>query len=282
MFLRSWIIIACVTAMSAVRLTADESTDITITSPASGVALVPGQHFTVVVSVVPNKNIRSAYVAGEGLFSGLHSGPPFVFDMVVPDGRAYRTSLVAVGTVEGDDSKQVKSKPITVDIQAGNDGGCSLEWLPKNFDATYIGEQLDIGLVGLRCGAARFIDVKRSSATAYSAGDNSVARVDGLGVITAVGSGRTTVSISTKGRIGFVNVLVSGTMPGDLDGDGRVTSNDLRILSGFIGTDAACRDDARDLNRDGKIDEKDVDIMQKLIEEQSEKDKDRDNGKDRK
>jgi hypothetical protein len=52
--------------------------------------------------------------------------------------------------------------------------------------------------------------------------------------------------------------VVPNPVLGDLDNGGIVTTGDLSILRQFIGTTPTALNDARDLNHDGKIDEKDV------------------------
>jgi hypothetical protein len=69
---------------------------------------------------------------------------------------------------------------------------------------------------------------------------------------------------------------VPKSVPGDLNNDQRVTTDDLNILQNLIGFSPTCPNDARDLNHDGKIDENDIEIMKKLITEQNEKSKLRD------
>jgi hypothetical protein len=262
-------------------LIAHEDREITIASPPAGTILTPGQHVTVTVTTTTESKIRSVYIVGRSFFfSGVKSGPPFVFDMVVPEGVALRSSLVAVGSRKEGQLGKIESKAVPVDIQLADDSGCVLEEMsPKSFLPDFVGEQLSIGGVSVRCSDGTFVDVTDASATSFTSADSSVATADSHGMVTAVGPGHTTVSIRYKDQTKTLDVIVKASIRGDLDGNGRVTRNDLNILKGFVGMQATCPNDARDLNHDRRIDEEDVEIIQRLIAEQNEKGEDKDRSK---
>lgn len=262
-------------------LLADDS-EIAITSPLAGAVLLPGQHVTVTVATTAESKIRSVYVVGSKFFfSGVKDGPPFIFDMVVPQDVALRSSLVAVGSTKEGEMGLIRSRPVPVDIQVGDDQGCTLEAISlESFSPRFIGEQISVAGVGLRCSDGRFIDVSEASATSFKTTDDNVATVDAHGVVTAVGPGDATISVSYKNQVKKLDVHVKKSVRGDLNGDGRVDNDDLRILRDFVGMPATCPNDARDLNHDGRIDEEDVEIMKHLIEEQNKKGQDKEQDKE--
>src|SRR5207249_475323 len=111
--------------------------------------------------------------------------------------------------------------------------------------------------------------------SSFTSADTSIATVDSHGLIIAVGPGRTVVTFRYKDQSKEIPVSVKKLIRGDLDGDDRITENDLHRLLGSVGMEATCPNDARDLNHDGKIDQGDVEIMKRLIAEQNEKDRDK-------
>lgn len=106
-----------------------------------------------------------------------------------------------------------------------------------------------------------------SDSSIYSSSDTRVAVVTSNGTVRAIGPGRCTIQIINGRLVRSVSVIVglahlNGN--GDLNGDGVVDRRDLDILLKGINTPATGPHDRRDLNGDGKIDAVDARILMTL------------------
>jgi hypothetical protein len=105
------------------------------------------------------------------------------------------------------------------------------------------------------------VNLRQSTNTNFLSGNIAVATVNSTGLITAVGPGTTTVTVSNGGQIASVTVSVPNSLRGDLNADGKVDADDVNILLSALNTKATGLFDARDLNGDGTIDVKDLQIL---------------------
>src|SRR5262249_32714061 len=105
-------------------------------------------------------------------------------------------------------------------------------------------------------------DITSQAATTLTTGDAKVVNVDPSGLITAVGSGKTSVTVRNGNFSISIPATVPGCVRGDLNCDGKVDQDDLNLLVAAVGMTVSGAFDARDLNGDGVIDDKDTRIVQ--------------------
>jgi hypothetical protein len=105
------------------------------------------------------------------------------------------------------------------------------------------------------------LEITQSSLLSVTSQNPSVASF-GNGIVTAVGSGQTTLTVR-YGALTPVTVVVTvpKSIPGDLNGDGQVDTSDLNIILAALNTPANGPSDARDLNHDGVINALDARIL---------------------
>lgn len=105
----------------------------------------------------------------------------------------------------------------------------------------------------------------------WQSSNTSVATVSN-GVITAVGKGTVTITVTTVdgGHTATCTVVVEEENPhllGDINGDGVVGTKDVTVLRRYIagGYDVIVVDDTLDVNGDGEITTKDVTVLRRFI-----------------
>jgi probable HAF family extracellular repeat protein len=116
-------------------------------------------------------------------------------------------------------------------------------------------------------GSAR--NVTESTQVRWSSSDTNVARIDSLGLATAAGVGRTTITARAGFSVVAQAVLNVGTSPrqrGDLNGDGQIDTADVAILMRDLNKtveESACGESC-DLDGDGRITVLDARILSTL------------------
>jgi hypothetical protein len=108
------------------------------------------------------------------------------------------------------------------------------------------------------------VDITESTRITYRSQDPSVATVGSDGRVTAIGpgsSGTTKVVIGYEGKQVTVPISVPRSIEADLNGDGQVDIADLNVILSFLNTPASGPFDARDLDHNGMIDERDAQIL---------------------
>lgn len=238
----------------------DAQAGLRITAPADGTVVSPGGTLTVAVAVDPGSRYRSVRVVGEVIgLSGLTQAamtPPYQFTFTLPADRIGPHRLTAVGALGR--GRVDYSAPVTVDLEpAAAIARLSANRARVSFD--YPGQQIPLVITGAT-GSGGALDLSRSSRTTYRSADVAVARLLGGRLLTAVGPGSTTVTVSYQGLTVTVPVEVPTVIPGDFNGDGVVDQDDVNLLAAVASAHlpAAGPFDARDLDHDGVITRRDV------------------------
>jgi Dockerin type I domain len=290
---RGLLLVVVVFSIACVAL-GDEPAFLKIAVPPEGTQVVPGQSLFISVETDPNSTFEALMIIGESsLFTHpvLQTSSPSIStaNAAVRSDAALGLHIVAAGGLRkaGEKYVQVASSPIHLDVEC-DFSLSAMQTDPVQIAFAYSGDQTSLS-VSAKTPEGRTLDVSRSTRVIYSSQNPNVATINTeTGEVTATGPGNTNLHISYVNPDGTrllvdVPIVVPKLVQGDLNGDGRVTASDLAILQTWLGRPVAGPNDARDLNHDGKIDEEDVEIMKHLIEEQNEKDgnKDRDTDKDR-
>lgn len=107
-------------------------------------------------------------------------------------------------------------------------------------------------------------DVTKSSRITYNTSNAAVATVTGDGVVTGTAPGTANITLAYNDVSTTLTVSVPNSVRGDLDGDGDVDQDDLNIVLACLNMSAVQPKDARDLNGDGVIDDRNVAILKSL------------------
>jgi hypothetical protein len=261
----------------------DDATILLITSPPSETLVYSGQTLDVLVARPPGSKAKSVALVGRGGYSDIKSGiDPLRFKLAIPlNAQPGRICIRAADATPNTQRDQILTSPPIWLIIERPDSLMNLAVDPLAILAEYPGVQISLTVTALSTDKSR-VYLGQSSLVSFSSSDETVARVDKNGLVTAWEPGNANIVVTytnpAPGAPLTVNVPISvpKAIPGDLDQDGKITVNDLSVLQQFIGTISLGPNDARDLNHDGKIDEKDVEIMKTLIAEQNDKNKQRD------
>lgn len=231
---------------------------LTVTSPANGARVVPGQAITVQVSTAPNTSFTAVQVIGEDIgVTAPQISAPYTFTLTIPTNVVGQKNLTALGILSRENG--VFSPTVMIDSETtANATGLNLNLSQINFQ--HPGQQLSLDVIGTFDDGSN-LDITRSSIISYVSGDNTVAAAGPNGVVTAVGSGTTTVTVSYGSQSSQVQIFVPKSIRGDLNGDGQVNQDDLNIILAALNRPATAATDARDLNGDGIIDILDANIL---------------------
>lgn len=167
---------------------------LTITGPAAGTAVSPGEAIVVTVAALGTASVTRAEVIGEQPF-GMSGTPvanvPAQFTFTVPARIASRRfTFTAIGTTSA--GQTIRSESIEVDVERAGLPG-ALSTLMPTVTMGVTGEESPVVLL------ATFpdntvVDVTRSSRVSYQVVDPNIATVDSNGIITAVRSGSTSLT----------------------------------------------------------------------------------------
>ncbi len=232
---------------------------LTITSPSAGTVVAPGQTMVVTVSVSSGSVLGVMVSAQDIGATALQATAPYSFSLVIPQGIVGLKNLTAFGFTAPEQA--ITSAPVQVDVEPAP--AISIAPSLPHIQFGFAGDQFPLRVTAT-FGNGSQLDVTGSTQTMFSSADITVATVDSTGLVTATGAGTTSISITYAGKATSVQLTVPTKVVGDLNGDGNVTADDLRILQAFVGTSAVGPFDARDLNGDGQIDLTDVQMLQNL------------------
>lgn len=238
---------------------------ITITSPANGTKVAPGDTLTIQVSTAPGTSFLAVQVMGENMgFAPPVSAPPYSFTLTVPSDVIGPRNLTALGITSPENG--VFSSPVVIDSEtAATATALHLNISQISFQRS--GQQMALNVTSSFDDGTN-LDITKSSLIAYSSADSTVATVAANGLVTATGLGKTTVNVKYGNVSAAVQVSVPNSIRGDLNGDGRVDKDDLNIILAALNTPATGPHDARDLNRDGVINALDARILVTLCTSQ--------------
>jgi len=230
-----------------------------ISSPAPGAVVAPGTRFAVTVNVAAGTTFDEVGIVSNNLpESAALSSPPYQFSLVAPGGGLTGPlTLTAVGL---NGSNPVFSTTVTINVEEPGANLTSLVVSPLLMSFWYVGQQMPLIVAG-KYADGTITDLAASPQTVYMSGNSAIVQVNSVGLVTAIGSGNTSVNVAYGGKTASVNVSVPNSTRGDLNGDGRVDTDDLNLLDSFLNTPANGSDDARDLNRDGVINALDARIL---------------------
>jgi|ERR1700730_1531756 len=238
---------------------------ITITSPTNGTKVTPGETLTIQVSTAPGTSFLAVQVIGENMgFAPPVSAPPYTCTLTVPSDVIGSRKLTALGLTSPGNG--VFSPSVTIDSEtAATATALFLNISQISFQR--LGQQMPLNVTGSFDDGSS-LDITGSSLISYNSADSTVAIVDGNGLVTGAGPGKTTVNVKYGNVSAQVQVSVPNSIRGDLNGDGRVDKDDLNIILAALNTFSTGPHDARDLNGDGIINALDARILVTLCTSQ--------------
>jgi hypothetical protein len=238
---------------------------ITITSPITGAKVSPGQTIAIQVSVGAGTSFTAVQVVGKDIgFAPPLSAPPYSFSLTIPSNVIGLETLTALGITSPENG--IFSPDVVIDSETlANATALYLNISQISFQRS--GQQMPLNVTGTFDDGSS-LNITKSSLISYNSADSTVAIVDANGLVTAAGSGKTTVNVMYGKVSAQVQVLVPNSMRGDLNGDGRVDKDDLNIILAARNTRATGPHDARDLNGDGVINALDARILVTLCTSQ--------------
>ena len=234
---------------------------LTITSPANGAQVQAGQTLNVSVSASSGATFSSVQVVAQGAgISTALAAPPYTFTITVPSQIVGPETITAMGVTSS--GSAVFSPAIAVDCEPSL-GVSSLSLSFSEISFGFTGDQVGLTVQGTLSDGSS-VNLTQSSKTTFSSGNIAVASVSSTGLVTAVGPGTTTITVSNGGQIAAATVSVPNSLRGDLNADGKIDADDVNILLAALNTAATGAFDARDLNGDGVIDIKDLQALAAL------------------
>ena len=230
---------------------------LTIMSPSAGMVVAPGQTIAVTVSVSSGSVLAVMVSAQDIGATPLQTTAPYFFSLTIPQDIVGLKSLTAFGFTAPE--LAVTSPPVRIDVEPSAPATALTPSL-QQIHFGFAGDQFPLRVTATFSDGSK-LDVTQSTQTVFSSANTTVATADSTGLVTAVGAGSTLISIAYGAQSAAVQVSVPPKVVGDLNGDGKVTADDMRILEAFAGTNAVGAFDARDLNGDGIIDTSDVQML---------------------
>lgn len=191
-------------ALGVPEVTTDK---ITITAPATGSVVVPGQTLRVSVSVASGSKFSAIQIIGEDIgISPPMESPPFSFVFTIPNEVIGPRKITALG-ISGP-NKGAFSQPVVVDVER-NTPLAGLNVSPSRIDFDFVGDQVNFSVLGQFSDGSQS-DIAQSSKTTFTTNDPTVATVSADGVVTAVGVGTTGILVKYGGKLVVVPVAVLG------------------------------------------------------------------------
>ena len=259
-----WLLFPVMTLLSW----AQANNSLSITAPATGTVVTPGQQLSVTVQGAANSSITIVGLVGQEPFPS--SGPqqgvgPYQFNLTLPDGIAPgRYALTAVGGTGLGQGIGAVSNPIYLQVEPSL-AIATLRVSPTPLFLNFAGQTARLQIYGITSSNG-LISLENSSRLTITSQNPSIA-VFSNGEVQTKAAGATTLTFqyqtpdSQAPITAQAQVTVQTSSPGDLNGDGQVDNNDLRILTRFLNTPASSNADARDLNHDGQINAEDARIL---------------------
>ena len=187
------------------------SNAITITAPATGTTVVPGQTLQVSVSVAAGTTFSAIQVIGEDIgIAPPKQSPPYSFGLKIPNNIIGAKKITALGIIGPGNG--VFSQSVVVNVETPTPL-TDLDVSPPRINFRHVGDQVNLTVIG-KFGDGTELDVTHSSNTSYQTNDATVATVSTDGVVTAAGVGTTGIIIKYGGRVFPVPVSVTQTFAG--------------------------------------------------------------------
>ena len=187
------------------------------------------------------------------------SGAPPAATFLVPDSYIGHAALLPMAL--DPHGNPVAGTELDIDVEPSVFPALSVS--PSALQMRFIGDQRSLFL-STQSGAFAGAYLNDSTIVSYSVADLTKAFIDSKGGVTAVGPGSTAITITSGSQTLTVSVSTPSLKRGDFDGNGIIDSNDVSILSQYLGMKATTTNDARDLNGDGVINALDVAIEEGL------------------
>jgi hypothetical protein len=232
---------------------------LTITSPSNKSVVQPGALVPVAVQV---SGPVTAGVALDASFLGspqLVANQPYTLNLTVPlDTPPGTYEIRAAAMTNG---RLVEAKPVSIIVNKPVSHILRLQ--PKEIVFRSVGEQSVIQVIAVGADGSIFSLAGMPGLSVLSQAPG-VAAVDSQAKVTAVSPGQTNLVCTYGTESILIPVTVITAIRGDLDGDGDVDIDDIRILMDELKSPATTANDARDLNKDGRVDALDSRIMTTL------------------
>ena len=179
-----------------------------ITSPANGTVVAPGETITVVVAPAPGMTFSHVIILGENPIgdSQIKTAPPYEFSLTIPtniSARSYRITARGVITP----GTGAKSLPISLTVEKP-EPIAQIRVEPTLIKFESISDQIPLRVIGTFSDGKK-LTITESTHTTYTSGNQNVASVDHLGLVTAVGPGTTQITVGYGGQSIKVPVSVS-------------------------------------------------------------------------
>ena len=231
---------------------------ITITSPANGTLVPPGQTITIQVATAPGASFLAVQVVGQdiGIAPPL-TAPPYSFNLTVPSNVIGPRNLTALGITAPENG--IFSPSVLIDSET-DAIATALHLNISQIAFQRTGQQMPLNVTAAFADGTS-LDITKSSLLNYGSADSTIASVNANGLVTAVGHGTTMLTVSYGTLSARLMVSVPNSIRGDLNGDGRVDKDDLNIILAALNTLSIGPHDARDLNGDGVINALDARIL---------------------
>jgi hypothetical protein len=226
-------------------------------SPSAGTIVHAGGTVEVCVEPLPGFNPVRVLIGGPDAAECAADAPYSVTLRIPLDLEMLGdAALWAIGIDANDARCCAEMLPITVETTAVLR---SIECQPKEFFFPKFVSTYPITVVGMyNDGVSRKV-ISGSLGIMFSSDDESIATVNPVGVVRAVGVGSTVIRASLGAMSSAMRVAVVGVfVPGDFNDDGVVDAQDLRRLLLHAGPCLGC---PGDLNADGVIDAADIGLL---------------------
>jgi hypothetical protein len=228
-----------------------------ITSPAPNTIFAPGENITVTVSVT-GSGVLAVQVGAQDIgFTGYQTTTPYSFTLTVPLNTVGLKRIFAVGLTG--DEKGVVSPAISIDVEPSTQPN-AIQFEEDLVAFGYVGDQKKVP-VDARFSNGAILDISGSTRLKLSSSDPSIVSMDRTQMLTAASTGDTTITASYENLASTMRTIGPTSVKGDLNADGVVSVEDLLLLESMLGASPTGANDARDLDKNGKIDDADVQAL---------------------
>ncbi len=230
-----------------------------IDSPVQSAKLSPGAIISVGISA--SADIESVYVKfGDFTLSGFSDKKPFEVSLSVPATYQGMFTIGAIGFRANGSS--VVANLVRVEVAEVSPQGGTIVSTVGGLTLSFPGDRARLPFeIKLNGGRTKRIGVESMAVRTFPEGVISVVGND----IFAIASGEASLQVSYGDSTASLPVSVKSVSRGDLNGDGLVDLGDISVFHSLpINTASTGSNDARDLNRDGKVNALDLRVLTTL------------------